>query len=111
MLGATLIKNMFDYKSRETVFFSLQETHIACRPTHPDVKMTFFKEETEISDKLQSFLFKYDPKIGLIIVEGRISYHSGKVGNIYCSLCLKYAQSWSKLRVCGGTGFFQFSLK
>jgi hypothetical protein len=43
--------------------------------------MTFFKEEMEITDKLQAMLLKYDPKIGLVIVEGRIAYHSGKHEN------------------------------
>ena len=39
--------------------------------------MTFFKEEMNITDKLGGMLLKYDPKIGLVIMEGRISFHSG----------------------------------
>ena len=54
-----------------------QETVIGCRPTHPGVSMTFFKEEMNITDKLGGMLLKYDPKIGLVIMEGRISFHSG----------------------------------
>ena len=33
---------------------------------------------SEISDKLELFIFKYDPKIGLTIIKGLISHHSGK---------------------------------
>ena len=65
--------------SSTTVYISyLQETHLPCRPTNPDVKMTFFKYGSEISDKLELFNLKYDPKIGLTIIKGLISHHSGK---------------------------------
>ena len=40
--------------------------------------MTFFKYGSEISDKLELFNLKYDPKIGLTIIKGLKSHHSGK---------------------------------
>ena len=32
----------------------------------------------DITDKLGSMLMKFDPKVGLRILEGRIAYHSGE---------------------------------
>ena len=40
--------------------------------------MSFTKEEMDITDKLGSMLMKFDPKVGLRILDGRIAYHSGE---------------------------------
>ena len=69
---------MFDRGKNLKKIFYFQETRLPCRPTNPEVKMTFLKQGSDISDKLEIFNFKYDPKIGLTIVKGLKSHHSGK---------------------------------
>ena len=53
------------------------ESVIPCRPTDPDVKMTFKHRGRDITDQLGSNQFKYDPQRGLVIERGNIMYHTG----------------------------------
>ena len=53
------------------------ESVIPCRPTDPDVKMTFNHRGRDITDQLDSNQFKYDPQRGLVIDRGTMVYHTG----------------------------------
>ena len=70
---------LFDSTERFTWANILQyaETVLPCKPTDPSVKMSFFKDSKDITDSLESMLFKYDPKRGLIVTRGTLTFHSG----------------------------------
>jgi hypothetical protein len=54
-----------------------RESVIPCRPTDPEVTMTFTKGGKDITKELDTKFFKYDPKRGLVITTGTMSFHTG----------------------------------
>ena len=77
--------HLIDYKTQTSLVnvHANEEAIIPCRPTHPDVAMTFYLKkgmtEVEISDSLNNMLFKYDPQVGLIITKGTSEFHQNTV--------------------------------
>lgn len=77
--------HLIDYKTQTSLVnvHENDEAIIPCRPTHPNVTMSFFfkkgMDEIEISDSLNSRLFKYDPQVGLIITKGSSQFHQNTV--------------------------------
>ena len=55
------------------------ETVLPCRPSDPEVEMSFQKSGKNITGQLESMLFRYDPKRGLIVTRGSRTFHSGGI--------------------------------
>ena len=77
--------HLIDYQSIPylSVPFQVYEDEkavIPCRPTNPEVTMTFIKKGyLDITHNLTDYQFKYDPKVGLIVMKGSIRLHSGQI--------------------------------
>ena len=68
----------FEIQPEVTSIFNVHENDqsvIPCRPTHPDVEITFYRNKEDITNKLDSYKYHFDPKHGLVISSGHKLHH------------------------------------
>ena len=74
-----------------------------CKPTHPDVQMTFLNNKKEnITSKLHDYNMEYDPKIGLIFKKVRKS-DVYKIGMLTCEGTMDGKTSEAKFSLMVGS--------
>ena len=70
-----------------------EEGIIPCRPTHPNVTMKFFKDDKDITENLEKYLLKYDPKVGLFINKASKLHHKRTIIKCEASLYKNFKES------------------
>ena len=68
----------FEVKPEITAIQNVHENYesiIPCRPTHPNVTITIFRNGRDITNILDKYHYQFDPKRGIIIEKGNKVHH------------------------------------